>query len=238
MSARAVTLALLALVALVAAPRAWAYVAPGATVISASLDRRELADDATSTAVISGDGRFVAITTAARNLFPDDVADPPGRFYAGGLFRRDVARRRLELVTLSEACAPSQRPGFSRCRRRPIRSIARDQRYIVLHRLSRFVPADTNDDIDVYVRDMAVPRGPAPTRWSPRSTAPARQPPTTAGRLGPCRRRRDDRHGDGRATAARRLSGPRARERSCPAVPGAPPPFQLLHKPSPPAPHS
>jgi hypothetical protein len=82
----------------VAAPAAHAYVAPGATIVSASLERLEQADDATLSVAISGDGRYVAFHTRARNFFADHDPDPPGRYRQGGIFRRDLQSGALELV--------------------------------------------------------------------------------------------------------------------------------------------
>ncbi len=157
--ARTVALATASLVVL-AAP-ALAYVAPGATVVSASLERRELADDATSAVALSGDGRHVVLATSARNLFPDDVADPPGQHFQGGIFRRDVAGGGVELVALGDLVTEAGtlvRTGAANP------SISRDGRFVAFSTGERLVPADVNENVDVYVRDMAVPRGPAAYR--------------------------------------------------------------------------
>jgi hypothetical protein len=90
---RGVFLACLVAVA-AAAPAAHAYVAPGATIVSASLERLGQADDATLSVAISGDGRYVAFQARARNFFADDDPDPPGR-----LFLRDRAGRSTRLLT-------------------------------------------------------------------------------------------------------------------------------------------
>jgi hypothetical protein len=123
-------------------------------VASASLERRELADDASSAAVVSGDGRYVAVATAARNLFPDDVVDPPGQFYMGGIFRRDLVTGAFELVALGNLV--NERDGSLVRSGAANPSISRDGRYVVFSTAERLVP----QDIDVYRRDMNVPRGP------------------------------------------------------------------------------
>ena len=77
-------LAALAATAISCAVVAWpagAYVAPGATLVSASLTLREQGDDASGQADLSSDGRYVVFSTTARNLFPPDIADPAGAFY-------------------------------------------------------------------------------------------------------------------------------------------------------------
>ena len=43
-------------------------------------------------------------------------------------------------------------------------SISRDGRFVAFSTGERLVPADVNENVDVYVRDMAVPRGPAAYR--------------------------------------------------------------------------
>ncbi len=71
-------------------PAARAYVGPGATIVSASLEIREQGDDASTNADLSADGRYVVFDTRARNLYPSDFIDPPGQHYAGGVMRRDL----------------------------------------------------------------------------------------------------------------------------------------------------
>lgn len=149
----------LLLAAGVAAPAA-AYVTPGATVVSASLERREQADDSTNQVAISGDGRYVAFTTRARNFFADDDADPEGRFRNGGIFRRDLATGALELVAHGELrTEDDQQAVLIRGAVNP--SLSHDGRFVAFSTAYPLVPDDVNGHVDVYVRDMALPAGAA-----------------------------------------------------------------------------
>ena len=132
--------------------------------------------------MISGDGRYVAIATAARNLFPDDVSDPSRALLRGGLFRRDIGTGALELVALGDVRAKAD--GFVRALGAGNPSISRDGRFVAFSTGERLVPADSNENIDVYVRDMSLPRGPrAYTLVSARDGSDT--PATYAGTAGP-----------------------------------------------------
>ena len=95
------TIAALAL-AVVLPATALAYVAPGATVLSASIERQEQGDDLTNAVTISGDGNYAVFQTRARNFFADDDPDPDGQFRFGGLFRRDLTTGALALVAYGD----------------------------------------------------------------------------------------------------------------------------------------
>ena len=142
--------------AILAAPAA-AYVPPGAALVSASPALREQGDDASSQPDLSSDGRYVVFSTAARNLFPPDVADPPNAFYEGGVFRRDLVDGRLELVALGSRRDERTAGLLSRGAGNP--SISADGRWVVFSTGESLVPADQNEQVDVYVRDMSVGRG-------------------------------------------------------------------------------
>ena len=140
---------------------------PGAFLASADYGRLEQADDTTTFATISADGRYVALQTRARNFFADDDPDPPGQYRAGGIFRFDLQTRALQKVAdgdvFNEADNSFVRHGASNP------SIDADGRYIAFSTDQQLVPADTNDNIDVYVRDMdiALPVGGACTGSTP-----------------------------------------------------------------------
>lgn len=144
--------------ALVAPAAAAAFVAPGATPVSVSLERREQADDASQFADLASEGRFVVFQTQARNFFADDDPDPPGRFRRGGVFRRDLDTGRLELVahgTLFEEVRGGNPQALVRGAENP--SVSADGRYVAFSTGASLVATDTNDAVDVYVRDMATP---------------------------------------------------------------------------------
>lgn len=157
--------ALASLATPVPATAAWGNAADGvsgAQLISADYVRLEQGDDSTVFASISADGRYVAFQTLARNFFADDDPDPPGHYRAGGIFRFDLQTRALLKVAdgdlfVEEGVNESNeflRLGASNP------SISADGRYVAFATAEPgLVAADTNDNVDVYVRDMSVPIG-------------------------------------------------------------------------------
>jgi hypothetical protein len=130
---------------------------PGADLVSADYSRLEQGDDTTDYAAISADGRYVAIQTRARNFFADDDPDPPGAFRAGGVFRFDLQTRGLRKVadgSLFDEASPSH-PLLRLGALKP--SISADGRYVAFSTAQQLVPADGNENLDVYVRDMSLP---------------------------------------------------------------------------------
>jgi hypothetical protein len=139
---------------------AWDGVA-GAQLVSADYARLEQGDDTTDYAAISADGRYVAIQTRARNFFADDDPDPPGQFRAGGLFRFDLQTRALAKIadgSVFDELNPDH-PLVHLGAARP--SISADGRYVAFATAEPLVAADTNENLDVYVRDMTIPIGEA-----------------------------------------------------------------------------
>lgn len=130
------------------------YFPPGAQVVSASSEKREQADDATTSVDISDDGRYVVFQTRARNLFDDSYADPPGQFRVGGIFRRDLQTGALALVAGGSLYEDST-PDTIAVRGAANPSVSADGRFVAFSTAEPLVPADTNDNVDVYVRDMA-----------------------------------------------------------------------------------
>ena len=130
---------------------------PGADLISADYARLEQGDDSTVYAAISADGRYVAIQTRARNFFADNDPDPPGEYRAGGIFRFDLQTRALEKVADGDLFKESDDSFLRRGASNP--SISADGRYVAFATGEGLVPADTNGNVDVYVRDMTIPIG-------------------------------------------------------------------------------
>jgi Tol biopolymer transport system component len=153
---RLVALAALAL-ALLAPSSAAAFYGYGAEIVSADFARGEQGDDATTYAAIAAAGRYVAIQTRARNFFADDDPDPPGRYRAGGVFRFDLATKALEKVADGDLFDEASNAFIRRGASNP--SISADGRYVAFATAEQLVPADLNDHVDVYVRDMTVPIG-------------------------------------------------------------------------------
>ncbi|HST39550.1 MAG TPA: hypothetical protein VLK58_08575 [Conexibacter sp.] len=117
--------------------------------------RLEQADGASTALDLSGDGRWVVFQTAATNFFADDDADAPATMRRGGIFRFDRVTGALALVAdgdlLDEESGELLRRGAS------APSVSDDGRFVVFATAQRLVPQDANDNIDVYVRDMALP---------------------------------------------------------------------------------
>jgi hypothetical protein len=94
--------------------------------------------------VLSGDGRYLAFFSLATNLVPGDTNGQ------SDIFVSDQATGTMERVNLTstggEATGTSQRPGISS-----------DGRYVAfLSAATNLVPGDTNDKIDVFVRDRVL----------------------------------------------------------------------------------
>lgn len=146
-------------VALAAPGPAGAFYGNGAAIISADFGRLEQGDDTSVFAAISGNGRYVAFQTRARNFFADDDPDPPGRFRAGGIFRADLQTRSLELVAAGDLRDEDDSSLVVRGAQNP--SVSADGRYVAFSTGQPLVPADTNPNVDVYVRDMTLASGSA-----------------------------------------------------------------------------
>jgi hypothetical protein len=134
----------------------------GAQLVSADYARLEQGDASTVFAAISADGRYVAFQTLSRNFFADDDPDPPGEYRAGGVFRFDLQTRKLEKVADGDLFAEEGSKESNEFIRLGASSpsISADGRYVAFATAEPgLVPADSNDNVDVYVRDMAVPIG-------------------------------------------------------------------------------
>jgi len=134
----------------------------GAQLISADYNRLEQGDDSTIFAAISADGRYVALQTGARNFFADNDPDPPGQYRAGGVFRFDLQTRALQKVAdgnlFAEEGVVESNEFLRRGASNP--SISADGRYVAFATAEPLlVPDDTNENVDIYVRDMAIPIG-------------------------------------------------------------------------------
>lgn len=139
-----------------------AFYGDGAQIISADFGRLEQGDDASVFSAVSADGRYVAFQTRARNFFADDDPDPPDQFRAGGIFRFDLQSRALTLVADGDFRREDETDPAPVIRGAQNPSTSADGRYVAFSTGQRLVPADTNGNIDVYVRDMLVPiRAPA-----------------------------------------------------------------------------
>ncbi|MCW3065245.1 MAG: hypothetical protein JWN32_2417 [Solirubrobacterales bacterium] len=124
----------------------------GADIVSADPVRDEQGDDASTFAAVSGNGRYVAFSTRARNFFADDDPDPPGAYRVGGIFRRDLQTGTLQIVASGDVHSEADDSLLTRGAQRP--SISADGRFVAFSTAQALVPTDTNGAVDVYVRDM------------------------------------------------------------------------------------
>lgn len=140
----------------VLAPPAEAFFGLGATPVSVSIARMEQADGRTTAVDLSTDGNVVVFETLARNLFADDDPDPPGQFHRGGVFRRDLATGRLDLVAHGSLVDKASGQILVRGAQNP--SVSADGRYVVFSTGEQLAAEDGNTHVDAYVRDMDLPR--------------------------------------------------------------------------------
>lgn len=126
----------------------------GASIASASLERLEQGDDSTTVAAISADARYVVFDTRATNFYPDGDADPPNATRAGGVFRRDLIGGALVKVADGDVVSDADGSLVRLGAHAP--SVSSDGRFVAFSTAQQLVPADTNDNIDVYRRDMNV----------------------------------------------------------------------------------
>lgn len=141
----------------------------GADIVSVDNASDEQANAATTDAAISGSGRYVVFQTRATNFFEDDGGvvgphgpeadvEPEGTLRAGGIFRYDRDTGAIQLVADgSETHAGGPEAGNLIFRGAQNPSVSSDGRYIAFSTAQQLVPQDTNDNIDVYVRDMDAP---------------------------------------------------------------------------------
>ncbi|MBA3304832.1 MAG: PD40 domain-containing protein [Thermoleophilaceae bacterium] len=143
------------LAALAASAPAVAFYADGAQIVSADFGRLEQGDDTSLFTAVSRNGRYAVIQTRARNFFADDDPDPPEQFRGGGIFRFDLETRALTLVADGDFRDEASSALVTRGAQNP--SVSSDGRYVAFSTGQALVPADTNGNVDVYVRDMDVP---------------------------------------------------------------------------------
>lgn len=140
----------------------------GADIASVDNASDEQGNDSTVDADISADGRYVVFQTEATNFFEDDGGvigphgiepdvEPPGTLREGGIFRYDRVTGALQLV--ADGSEVSTEGGAKTLvflgAHSP--SVSSDGRYVAFATAQRLVPQDTNENVDVYVRDMDVP---------------------------------------------------------------------------------
>jgi hypothetical protein len=135
----------------------------GADIVSVDNASDEQANGATSDAVISADGRYVVFQTKATNFFEDDgetqsereAAEPPGTVREGGIFRYDRENGQLALVASGNLLvSEGSEAGKVLVRGAANPSVSAEGRYIAFASAQKLVPQDTNDNVDVYRRDM------------------------------------------------------------------------------------
>jgi Tol biopolymer transport system component len=141
----------------------------GAEIVSVDNASDEQGNAGTTDAVISGNGRYVVFQTRATNFFENDGgvagphsvesdAEPLGTLREGGIFRYDRDTGQIQLVADgSEIHTEGPEKGKLIFRGAQNPSVSADGRYIAFSTAQKLVPQDTNENVDVYVRDMNVP---------------------------------------------------------------------------------
>lgn len=134
------------------APAAWF---PGPEIVSVDNARQEQADGPTAFADISGDGRYVVFQSRATNFFAEGDDDPKGSLRQGGIFRYD--RRTGAIALVADGDVVSDPGGTLQTRGAANPSASADGSVVAFSSAQRLVAQDTNDNVDVYTRDMGVP---------------------------------------------------------------------------------
>lgn len=144
----------------------------GADIVSVDSASDEQGNAPTTDADISADGRYVVFQTRATNFFEDDGGvmgphdlepdvEPPGTLREGGIFRYDRVTGAIQLVADgSEVWTEGPEKGARIFRGAENPSVSADGRYVVFSTAQQLVLQDTNENVDVYVRDMDVPLTP------------------------------------------------------------------------------
>jgi Tol biopolymer transport system component len=143
----------------------------GADIVSVDNASDEQGNAGTVDADISANGRYVVFQTQATNFFEDDGgvvgphglepdAEPPGTLRNGGIFRYDRVTGAIQLVADGnqvdlDECSEKRCKLIFQGAQSP--SVSADGRYVVFSTAQQLVPRDTNENVDVYVRDMDVP---------------------------------------------------------------------------------
>jgi Tol biopolymer transport system component len=138
----------------------------GAEIVSVDRASDEQADAPTTDAAVSADGRYVVFETKATNFYENDGVpggdpEPSGACREGGIFRYDRDTGELALVADGTEVALNAKgecePSHVLVRGAENPSISAEGRYIAFSTAQQLVPQDTNENVDVYVRDMDVP---------------------------------------------------------------------------------
>jgi hypothetical protein len=141
----------------------------GADIVSVDNASDEQGNEPTTDADISADGRYVVFQTTATNFFENDGGvvgmhgvqpdeEPTGTLREGGIFRYDRDTGDIQLVadgSETRVDGPDKGTRIFRGAENP--SVSADGRYVVFSTAQQLVPQDTNENVDVYVRDMDVP---------------------------------------------------------------------------------
>ena len=171
---RRVLVPLVVLLVLELAPSARAIYGPaagsfGADIVSVDNASDEQGNAPTVDAAISANGRYVVFQTRATNFFENDGgvvgppgvepdAEPLGTLREGGIFRYDRSTGTIQLVadgTEIHTEGPEKGKLIFQGAQNP--SVSADGRFVAFSTAQQLAPKDSNENVDVYVRDMDVP---------------------------------------------------------------------------------
>ena len=113
------------------------------TLVSVS-SNGDRANSSSFSGSISADGRFVAFSSRATNLVPGDTND------RGDIFVRDLSTNTTTRVSISSTGNQGNQNSYTP-------SISADGRFVTFESdASNLVPGDTNNNLDIFVRDLSM----------------------------------------------------------------------------------
>ncbi len=124
-----------------------------ARLVSAS--STEQASNSSASVQLAQGGRWVIFRTTAANLVPDDAS--AGTRHIGDVLRKDLLTGDLALVARGNVVDTATGDTISTGANSP--SVSADGRYVAFATADHLVANDTDDRLDVYVRDLNVPIG-------------------------------------------------------------------------------
>ena len=149
----------------------------GAQLVSADYARLEQGDDTTGSPRSPPTGATSRSRPAPATSSPTTIRTPPATTAPAASSASTCRLAALVKVADGDLFRESDNAFLRRGASNP--SISADGRFVAFSTGQRLVPADDNDNVDVYVRDMSRPPAhPAPTTSSPPATGAKRPRPT------------------------------------------------------------
>jgi hypothetical protein len=112
----------------------------GTTFLASSAVDSKKPDDSSGTPSISADGNLVAFYSEATNLLADPA--PSGMIYV-----HDMATKITTMASVDNEGNPAAKSCY-------LPTISGNGRYVAFHTAAALVPEDTNNRLDIYIRDL------------------------------------------------------------------------------------